>query len=199
MMMSNLFVRCSFSAASKSTSAIGVRALSGAAAAAADAPITLSEVHELQSKWASAIKSITKAYMEKGDYVGVAGEAAAELYGYGHSKVLFKPTKATAHPFRPTGEDAMSYFVGAEAMGNDKYKGEDAGFAINVVNGRKEEVINNHDDDHNRSDAIAMGSYDFTCATTNEDVTVEYTFGYKRNDDGKARIFLHHSSVPYQA
>ena len=26
---------------------------------------------------------------------------------------------------------------------------------------------------------------------------VEYTFGYKRNDDGKVRICLHHSSVPY--
>ena len=26
---------------------------------------------------------------------------------------------------------------------------------------------------------------------------VEYTFGYKRNDDGKIRIYLHHSSLPY--
>ena len=47
--------------------------------------------------------------------------------------------------------------------------------------------------------AIAMGDYLFTCATTSEDVKVEYTFGYKRNADGKARIFLHHSSVPYKA
>ena len=30
-------------------------------------------------------------------------------------------------------------------------------------------------------------------------VQVEYTFGYKKNDDGKVRIFLHHSSVPYCA
>ena len=28
---------------------------------------------------------------------------------------------------------------------------------------------------------------------------VEYTFGYKRCGDGKLRIFLHHSSVPYAA
>jgi len=28
-------------------------------------------------------------------------------------------------------------------------------------------------------------------------VRVEYTFGYKRNDDGKVRIYLHHSSVPF--
>ncbi len=28
---------------------------------------------------------------------------------------------------------------------------------------------------------------------------MEYTFGYTRCDDGKVRIFLHHSSVPYSA
>ena len=40
--------------------------------------------------------------------------------------MLFKPTKSTKNPFRPTGEEAMSYFVGAEAMNNDEFKGEDA-------------------------------------------------------------------------
>ena len=122
-----------------------------------------------------------------------AAEAAAELYGYGHSKVLFKPTKATLHPFRPTGEDAMSYFVGADAMSNPKFEGEDAGFAINGGRGWKDVVFTNHQIDLNGPVAIAMGSYDFTCATTDDVVTVEYTFGYKRCADGKPRIFLHHS------
>jgi hypothetical protein len=45
--------------------------------------------------------------------------------------------------------------------------------------------------------AIAMGTYTFTCATSGEDTSVHYTFGYKRNDEGKALIFVHHSSVPY--
>jgi hypothetical protein len=44
-----------------------------------------------------------------------------------------------------------------------------------------------------------MGNYYFTCATTGEKSKVEYTFGYQRCDDGKVRIFLHHSSVPYKA
>ena len=44
-----------------------------------------------------------------------------------------------------------------------------------------------------------MGSYVFTNATDASTVKVEYTFGYKKNDDGKLRIFLHHSSVPYVA
>ena len=47
--------------------------------------------------------------------------------------------------------------------------------------------------------ATAMGSYTFTCSTTGEDTRVEFTFGYKRCADGKVRICLHHSSVPYQA
>merc|ERR1711988_2005647 len=113
--------------------------------------------------------------------------------------VLFKPTKATNNPFRPTGEDAMSYFVGADAMSNDKFKGEDAGFAINGGRGWSDVVFTNHQIDLNGPLAIAMGSYVFTAADTGDKVTVEYTFGYKRNDDGKARIFLHHSSVPYVA
>merc|ERR1719428_2712506 len=89
----------------------------------------------------------------------------------------------------------MSYFVGGSAVpgGYD----EDGGFAINGGKGWSEVVFTNHQIDLNGPVAIAMGSYTFTCATSGDDVRVEYTFGYKRNDDGKARIFLHHSSVPY--
>ena len=60
-------------------------------------------------------------------------------------------------------------------------------------------VFSNHAIDLNGPVAIAMGTYRFTCATSGDKAAVEYTFGYKRTDDGKARIFLHHSSVPYQA
>ena len=59
----------------------------------------------------------------QGDFVTAAGYCAGELYGYGHSDVLFKPTKATRNPFRATGEEAMSYFVGAENFpGSQKFK-----------------------------------------------------------------------------
>merc|ERR1711988_602481 len=133
-----------------------------------------------------------------GDFVGAAGEAAGELYGYGHHDVLFKPTKATKNPFRPTPESAMSYFVGAKNFpGSEKYEGEDAGFAISGGKGWKDVKFTNHKIDLNGATALAMGSYDFTCATTGDISTVEYTFGYKRCADGKPRIFLHHSSVPY--
>jgi len=154
-------------------------------------------VLECQDKWATAIKTISKTFLEKGDYIGSAGEAAGELYGYGHSNVLFKPTKAAEYPFRPTAGEAMSYFVGGSVV-EGGYE-EDGGFAINGGNGWKEVVFTNHQIDLNGPVAIAMGSYVFTCATTGDEAKVEYTFGYKRNEDGKARIFLHHSSVPYAA
>merc|ERR1719408_480996 len=140
------------------------------------APITEPEVEQLQAAWANAIKTCSKIYLEGGDYVGAAAEAAGELYGYEFDQVMFKPTKAAEYPFRPTAGEAMSYFVGGKAV--EKGYEEDGGFAGPM--------------------AIAMGSYVFTCATTGDESTVEYTFGYKRNKDGKARIFLHHSSVPYK-
>jgi len=168
-----------------------------APAAPAVADVTEVEVLECQAKWANAIKTISKTYLEQGDYIGAAAEAAAELYGYGHSQVLFKPTKAAEYPFRPTGGEAMSYFVGGDVVegGYD----EDGGFAINGGKGWADVVFTNHNIELLGPAAVAMGSYVFTCATTGDTAKVEYTFGYKRNDDGNARIFLHHSSVPYKA
>ena len=60
--------------------------------------------------------------------------------------------------------------------------------------------------------AIAMGHYhvtrrlfhiacEFTQATGDNAGAVskvEFTFGYKRDSEGAARIFLHHSSKPYE-
>eukprot|EP01063_Lacrimia_lanifica_P030806 TRINITY_DN496_c0_g1_i14.p1 TRINITY_DN496_c0_g1~~TRINITY_DN496_c0_g1_i14.p1 ORF type:complete len:170 (+),score=32.36 TRINITY_DN496_c0_g1_i14:425-934(+) len=81
-------------------------------AAAATALLTENDVHEAQKAWGNAIKAITKSHQQKQDFVATAAKAAGELYGYGHGNVLFKPTKATKNPFRPTAGDAMSYFVG---------------------------------------------------------------------------------------
>ena len=97
------------------------------------AEITEEEVESVQAAWANAIKSISKTYLDGGDYVAAAGKAAGELYGYGHTNVLFKPTKAAEAQFRPTASDAMSYFVGHKAVENGYL--EDAGFAINVWKG----------------------------------------------------------------
>merc|ERR1739845_179047 len=92
--------------------------------------ISEEQVKNIQTAWANAIKNISKTYLNKGDYVAAAAKAAGELYGYGHSDVvLFKPTKCSEVQFRPTGSDAMSYFVGCKAV--EGGHAEDAGFAIN--------------------------------------------------------------------
>merc|ERR1712151_1211560 len=101
------------------------------------APVTRDDVLAVQQAWSNAIKSISKIHKEGGNYIQAATVAAGELYAYGHSNVLFKPTKASDNQFRPTAESAMSYFVGGNAV--DDGHAEDAGFA--------------------------MGNYVFTCAT----------------------------------
>jgi hypothetical protein len=161
------------------------------------AAVTKADVIAVQSTWAGAIKRISKVYKENGDYVKTASDAAGELYAYGKYNVLFKPTKAAEHQFRPKAEEAMSYFVGSKAVGNGY--AEDGGFAINGGKGWSDCVYDNHQIELKGDVAIAMGNYYFTCATTGEKSKVEYTFGYQRCDDGKVRIFLHHSSVPYAA
>ena len=157
--------------------------------------VTRDEVIEAQNFWAKSIVDISETFLTGGDYVGLASERAGQLYGYDHSNVLFKPTKASHQQFRPTASDAMSYFVGHDAV-IDGFK-EDQGFAINAKKGFSRVIFNNHQIDCHGDVAHAMGTYEFTCATTGEISDVEYTFGYKRNDDGKVRICLHHSSVPY--
>jgi len=162
-----------------------------------DRAITEQEVRAAQKLWSDSIKKISKTYLEGGDYVGAAGEAAGALYGYGHSNVLFKPTKAAERQFRPMASDAMSYFVGSDAV-DDGAIDEDAGFAINGGRGWADVVFDNHQIDISGNVAIAMGNYYFTSADDGSKTKVEYTFGYKKNADGKVRIFLHHSSVPFQ-
>merc|ERR1711906_33205 len=130
----------------------------------APAPIAEIEVRMAQDAWAGAILDISKVHAAKGDYVKKAGEYARALYGYGFSNVLFKPTKAKAHPFRPTANEAMSYFVGGNAVDNGY--DEDAGFAINGGKGWKAVKFDNHQIDINGNTAIAMGEYTFTCAST---------------------------------
>ena len=105
---------------------------------------------------------------------------------------------------QPSGETATYHFAvdtspprGGKAVDNGI--AEDGGFAINGGKGFSKVIFTNHAIDLNGPVAIAMGDYLFTCATTNEDVKVEYPFGYKRNSDGKCRICLHHSSIPYAA
>lgn len=152
--------------------------------------ITVAEVEKVQDEWGNGIVAIGKAYQNHGDYKQVAIDLINKLYAYNYEKgvVLFKPTKATKVPFRTSKESALSYFVGH----NPKFK-EDKGFALKPWRS----VIFHNDEMYFHGDmAIAMGTYDFT-TMNGQKVTVEYTFGYVKDDQGNLKIVLHHSSLPF--
>ena len=98
-------------------------------------------------------------------------------------------------PIRHDYDQAVSYFVGAAAAGDDIGIKEDKGFAINpwtAVRFENSKTILNADS------ATAMGEYYFT-GTDGSETKVEYTFQYRRAADGSLKIVVHHSSVPFAA
>jgi len=132
--------------------------------------------------------TIGKAFTDKEDYIKAAENHLDILYAFEAGTVLFKPTKAADTQFRLTREAALSYFVG----GNDKYK-EDQGFA----NHPWEKVRFENTATYIHGDyAVAMGNY-FFIQLDGIEIKVEYTFGYIKGSDGKLKINLHHSSVPF--
>jgi hypothetical protein len=151
--------------------------------------ITEQEILEAQESWGEGIVEIGRVYTAKGDHRTVAEEHIDELYGYDVGEVLFKPTKAADKQFRPTKKGALSYFVGG-----DRDFPEDKGFAIHPWTSVRFE---NEGTVFAGDAALTMGNYYFT-SPEGEDVKVEYSIGYKKDDAGKLRIFLHHSSFPYE-
>lgn len=150
-------------------------------------PVTKQDVLNAQSAWGEGIIAIGKVFLEKGDYKARAAQHIKDLYAYDQSEVLFKPTLAATIQFRPTFDQALSYFVGGEIA-------EDQGFAIRpwskVRFGEQQILVY-------PESALAMGNYYFTPVDGEEEVKVEYTFGYIQDEEGKLRINVHHSSLPF--
>jgi hypothetical protein len=161
------------------------------AQAAATAPITRDQVVAAQNAWGNALVSISTAYDTKGLDAAkkLAGEVIDSAYGYSLGPVLFKPTLTVApQTFRTTRDGAMAYFVG-----NDPKFASDTGFALK--HWRSFEIKNAAlfmDGDV----AISMGNVHLTDRDGKVTV-VDKTWGWKRGTDGKLRIVLHHSSLPY--
>ena len=150
--------------------------------------ITAEEITQAQQAWGEGIVAIGKVFTDGGDYSKVAEDHIDTLYAFQSGPVLFKPTKAADKQFRLTREEALSYFV----AGNEKFT-EDHGFAIQPwVKVRFENIATFLHGDY----AVAMGNYFFT-QLDGEETKVEYSFGYVKDDAGKLRINLHHSSLPF--
>ena len=151
----------------------------------AHADISKKMILEAQEEWGKGIVAIGKAKVNGKDYRKVASRHIEKLYDYDSGTVLFKPTKASEDQFRETFSQAHSYFVKGEVK-------EDGGFAINPwINVR----FDNHQMFIDGDVAMVMGNYFFT-TVSDEEVKVEYTFGYRLDGD-QLKIVLHHSSLPF--
>ncbi|MCY4341331.1 MAG: phosphoribosyl-AMP cyclohydrolase [Gammaproteobacteria bacterium] len=166
------------------TAASGL-ALAAIAMSTTAEPISEQAVIDAQKTWGEGIVAIAKMHADGGDYAARATEHINNLYAYGDAKVMFKPTLASEDQFRETFDEALSYFIGHEGT-------EDAGFAIK---GWTHVRWENNGIYTNEISAMAMGNYYFTGPDGNE-TKVEYSFGYILID-GKLKINLHHSSLPY--
>lgn len=164
------------------------RASANTEISASNSCITREEIIGVQKTWGDWIVLIGEVYTNNGDYQAFATDLVAQLYNYDESTVLFKPTKASAREFRLREDEAVSYFVTGVIP-------EDHGFALqpwSQVRFENAGMVINCDS------AITMGDYYFRDAKTGEEVKAEYTFGYRKNENGKLLINLHHSSFPYQ-
>ena len=144
---------------------------------------------EAQKAWGEGIVKIGKVFLDKGDYKAAAEDHINEFYNYQEGPVLFKPTLTSIRQFRLDFEGALSYFVGS----NDNYP-EDNGFAIKPWSNVQWENIGTK---IIGDMGVAMGNYFFTPVEGGDDVKVEYSFAYTFDSDGKLKIVLHDSHLPY--
>lgn len=150
--------------------------------------ITKEDVVSIQKKWSDGLLEIVNQHQNNLDFTSCASEFIDRLYDYQNTEVLFKPTLAKEIQFRNSKDAALSYFIG-----NNSNFPEDNGFALKGWSNVKWE---NSGIQLFENIAIAMGNYYFT---NNEGtIKVEFSFVYKRDNNGDLRIILHDSHLPYQ-
>ncbi|TCD06964.1 phosphoribosyl-AMP cyclohydrolase [Erythrobacteraceae bacterium CFH 75059] len=156
------------------------------------APITVAEVEAAQKAWGDALVAISTTHDREGHAAArrLAEQVIDSAYAYDMGKVLFKPTLTVApQTFRTDREGALAYFVG----GNSRFAG-DTGFALGSW---RQYAVENAGIVITGNTAISMGNVTLTNAR-GEQTTVDKTWGFVRGPDGRLRIMLHHSSLPYR-
>ncbi len=156
--------------------------------------ITYDEVNAAQQAWCDALVKIGKIKEEGGDYKAFASQVLSEAYNYDSGKVFFKPTLAFGdQTFRNDKKGALAYFVGGDPdFPNDK------GFALTPWvkarydnAGKKNEGIQIYG-----SIAITMGNV-WVTGKDGKEVMVDKTWVFKKGKDGKLRIIVHKSALPF--
>jgi hypothetical protein len=160
----------------------------------ANSIITYDEVNAAQQAWCDALVKIGKLKEEGGDYKAYAEKVLSEAYNYDFGKVFFKPTLAFGdQTFRNTKKGALAYFVGGDLdYPNDK------GFALKPwVKARYDNAGNTNEGIQiYGSVAITMGNV-WVTDKTGKEVMVDKTWVFKKGKDGKLRIIVHKSALPY--
>lgn len=140
--------------------------------------------------WCDNVVNVGKIYSEGGDAQAFSRQVLSDNYDYDNGHVLFKPTQTFGQQtFRPTKEGALSYFVG----GNSDFP-NDKGFKLKPwvkVWYSKEDLILHNDLAIVQCNVHFIGSDD-------SHIFVNKSFVFKECDDGRVRIILHQSSLPYQ-
>lgn len=172
-----------------STTSRGAVDPSATAEAPAREAITQKQVAGAQRAWCDALVGISKLGASGGDAKGMAIDVLSSAYGYDDGAVLFKPTLTHgAQTFRMDKQGALAYFVG-----DDPTYPDDHGFALKGWVSCMPEI---RDWVTDGDIAFAMGNVHLVDAKGTA-VTVDKTFGYKRDPAGNLKIVLHHSSLPY--
>ena len=155
----------------------------------------IDKISLFQKKWADGIKNIGEAVINDLDEKEIkirANQMLENLYDFKRSgHVLFKPTKAEENPFRFNKRQTLSYFIGG------KYK-EDKGFALTPWKEVFFKKLKSRNVILQDCDILVMSSYIFKDYNGGE-TEVEYTFGYREDEHNDLKIFLHHSSLPFES
>jgi hypothetical protein len=152
-------------------------------------PITVAQLEAAQQGWCDALLSISRTHREGGDARALAAAILAEAYNYEAAPVLFKPTLAHGEQtFRTTSKGALAYFVGGDA----DFPG-DKGFALLPWTAARFVNAGTYIEGNL---GITMGHVILTDESGKE-TKVEKTWVFRRGDDGKLRIVLHKSTIPF--
>lgn len=156
--------------------------------------ITYDEVNAAQQAWCDALVKIGKLKEEGGDYKTFAEQVLSNAYNYDNGKVFFKPTLAYGdQTFRNDKKGALAYFIG----GDPDYP-NDKGFALTPwVKARYDNAgKNNEGIQIYGSIAITMGNV-WVTDKNGKEIMVDKTWVFKKGKDGKIRIIVHKSSLPF--
>lgn len=160
----------------------------------AQSVITYEEVNAAQQAWCDALVKIGQLKETGGDYKTYADQVLSEAYNYDYGKVFFKPTLAFGdQTFRNDKKGALAYFIG----GDPDYP-NDKGFALTPwVKARYDNAgSDNQGIQIYGSVAITMGNV-WVTGKDGKEVMVDKTWVFKKGKDGKLRIIVHKSALPY--